>query len=90
MIRTVYFPTEDYNLATFAVVNAALYFAMMEKAWDAQGTKRIEIARYLQMVRQNLETSLVNMPLLMPPRRESVTALLLGVCAPFPISGPFL
>ncbi|KAK5656588.1 hypothetical protein OQA88_4567 [Cercophora sp. LCS_1] len=78
LVRLVYFPTEDYNIATFAAVNTGLYFLMTEKLWDAQGPKRDEISRHLQTVRQNIETALVNLPLLLPPRRESVMALVLG------------
>ncbi len=76
----MYFPAEDYTLSAFAIVNAGLYFLLQEKTWYAEGEKLAEIIRYQDMVRDNLETALSSLPLLLPSRRDSVEALLLGVC----------
>lgn len=81
----VYFATEDYSLMTWGVVNAGLYFLFQEKASLAQGAQRAQLLEYQHLCRDNLETALANLPLLMPARKESVEVLLLGV-GPFPVA----
>ncbi|KAK3904000.1 hypothetical protein C8A05DRAFT_14092 [Staphylotrichum tortipilum] len=82
----VYFATEDYSVMAWGTVNAGLYFLLQEKAALAQGAQREKLVGYMGMCRDNLETALVNLPLLMPPRRESVEVLLLGVVYAIEIS----
>lgn len=77
--RKVYFATEDYSIATFIIVNAGLYYLFQEKSVtdESRGNEYLE---YHYLCRDNLETALANLPLLLPPRREMIEALLLGVC----------
>ncbi|KAL2136551.1 hypothetical protein VTI74DRAFT_3096 [Chaetomium olivicolor] len=74
----VYFATEDFSLMTWGIVNAGLYFLFQEKASLAQGAQRAQLLEYQRLCRDNLETALTNLPLLMPPRKESIEVLLLG------------
>ncbi|KAK3372107.1 hypothetical protein B0H63DRAFT_401547 [Podospora didyma] len=74
--QKVYFATEDYSLATFGIVNALLYFLIQEKAEEPS---MAELRKYHTLCRDNLETALANMPLLMAPRKENVETLLSGV-----------
>ncbi|KAK0725799.1 hypothetical protein B0H67DRAFT_598868 [Lasiosphaeris hirsuta] len=76
--RRVYFATEDFSLTSFAIVNSGLYFLFQEKAWSAEGARKVELLGYQDMCRDNLETALANLPMLMPERRESVDVLLMG------------
>jgi hypothetical protein len=77
--QRVFFATEEYGAATFIIANAGLYFLFQEKLVGASGNRD-----YLEvqcLCRDNLETALSNLPLLLPPKRETVEALLLGVSA---------
>ncbi|KAK4124809.1 hypothetical protein N657DRAFT_712128 [Parathielavia appendiculata] len=74
----VYFATDDYSLMTWGVVNAGLYFLLQEKASLAEGAQRAQLLEYQSLCRDNLETALVNLPLLLPARKESIEVLLLG------------
>lgn len=79
--RKVYFATDDYSLMTWGVVNGGLYFLFQEKASLAEGAQRAQFLEYQSLCRDNLETALANLPLLMPARKESVEVLLMGVRA---------
>lgn len=76
--RKVYFATEDYSIATFIIVNAGLYHLFQEKSVMDEPRSE-EYLKYRYLCRDNLETALANLPLLLPPRREMIEALLLGV-----------
>jgi hypothetical protein len=79
--RRVYFATDDYSLMTWGVVNAGLYFLLQEKASLAgDAAQQAQLLEYQALCRDNLETALANLPLLLPARRESIEVLLLGVC----------
>ena len=76
--RKVYFATEDYNIAIFITVSAGLYYLFQEKSiTDEQ--RREEFLRYQYLCRDNLETALASLSLLLTPTREMIEALLLGV-----------
>lgn len=80
----MYFATEDFSLSTFIVVNAALYYLFQEKyiIMDENRGTAAEYLAYHHMCRDNLETALANLPFFMPPNKETIEALLLGVCPP--------
>lgn len=80
MCRAVYFPTEDVSEATFAVVNALLYTLFMEQhAVATDEARREEYYAHFELCRENLETTLAVMPMLLSARIDNVQALLLGV-----------
>lgn len=80
LCSAVYFPTEDYPDATFAVVNAMLYNLFVEQhSLAKEEAVRDEYSRYVIICKTNLETTLANFPLFLSPRIENVQALLLGV-----------
>lgn len=76
--RRVYFAVDGYSISTFIIVNAGLYYLFRENSID-EATIREKYSRYQYLCRDNLETALANLPLLLPPRAETVEALLLGV-----------
>ncbi|KAL2269284.1 hypothetical protein VTJ83DRAFT_1468 [Remersonia thermophila] len=77
--RRVYFATDDYSLMTWGVVNAGLYFLLQEKASLAgDAGQQAQLLEYQALCRDNLETALANLPLLLPARRESIEVLVLG------------
>ncbi|KIX98689.1 uncharacterized protein Z520_05990 [Fonsecaea multimorphosa CBS 102226] len=76
--RRVYFATEDYGPATFIIVNAGLYYAFQEKSFRDEANSQ-EYREYHHLCRDNLETALANLPLLLPSNKETIEALLLGV-----------
>ncbi|KAK4231030.1 hypothetical protein QBC38DRAFT_507061 [Podospora fimiseda] len=76
--RRVFFPTEDYALTLWGTVNAGLYFLFQERAAAADGPRAGQLTECMHLFRDNLETVLKNLPLVIPARRESVELLLLG------------
>jgi hypothetical protein len=68
---------------TWGIVNAGLYFLFQERASLAEDERRGPLLEYQSLCRDNLETALANLPLLMPARKESIEVLLLGVRLPF-------
>lgn len=62
------------------MVNAGLYNVFIECSFEAkdQGTRE-ECQKYLSLCRNNLETAMANLNLLMPAKPESIEALALGV-----------
>ena len=76
--RKVYFATEDFSVATFIIVNAGLYYLFQEKS-VLDEARSAEFIEYHYLCRDNLETALSNLPLLMPPRMDTIEALMLGV-----------
>ncbi|KAK4071081.1 transcriptional regulator family: Fungal Specific TF [Trichoderma aggressivum f. europaeum] len=89
LCRTVYFPTEDFSDATFAVVNAMLYNLFVEQhSLDKEGALREEYNSYVAICKSNLETTLANFPLFLSPKIENVQALLLGCLYAIDVSRP--
>ncbi|RMJ15877.1 hypothetical protein CDV36_004479 [Fusarium kuroshium] len=79
LCRMIYFPTEDFPQATFAIVNAGLYDLFMEECCLSDDVeKRDKYQAYARMARANLETYLANLPMFLSPKIENVQALLLG------------
>ncbi|KIW29830.1 uncharacterized protein PV07_05617 [Cladophialophora immunda] len=76
--RKVYFATEDYSTACFIVVNAGLFYLFQEKLFMDEANSQ-EYREYHYLCRDNLETALANLPLLLPRNKEMIEALLLGV-----------
>jgi len=76
--RKVYFATDDYSVGTFIIVNAGLYYLFQEKSIQYP-SKAAEFLKYHYKCRDNLETALGSLPLLLTQKRENVEALLLGV-----------
>lgn len=79
--RKVYFATEDFSVATFIIVNAGLYYLFQEKS-VVDEARSAEFIEYHYLCRDNLETALASLPLLMPPRMDTIEALMLGVRSP--------
>lgn len=92
--KKVYFPTETFSQATFVSVNAGLYYLFQEKtalAVQAGDTAGAAANRaHCDMCRDNLETALANLSLLMPPRKETVEALIMAASYATEISKPSL
>ncbi|KAB5547153.1 hypothetical protein GE09DRAFT_1174924 [Coniochaeta sp. 2T2.1] len=90
--RKVFFSTEDFSLWTFIVVNCGLYYLFQEKyiMMDENSGAAAEYLQYHQMCRDNLETALANLPFFMPPKMETIEALLLGSGYAIEISRPSL
>ncbi|KAK6355846.1 hypothetical protein TWF718_000227 [Orbilia javanica] len=77
--RKIYFPTEDYNIATFITVNTGLYYLFQDNTCSAtEDFSDEECLRYQEMSRDNLETAVANLPLLLPARKDMVEALVLS------------
>ncbi|OAP61648.1 hypothetical protein AYL99_03851 [Fonsecaea erecta] len=75
--RKVYFATEDYSPAVFIIVNAGLYYLFQEKSFMDESNSSA-YREYHYLCRDNLETALANLPLLLPRSKEIIEALLLG------------
>lgn len=80
--REVYFATEDYSDATFIIVNAVLFHIFLYSSYyTIKSDVRSEYQDYLQLCKDNTETGLTNLNLLMPASEEFIEALTLGVCS---------
>ncbi|EAW14817.1 putative C6 transcription factor [Aspergillus clavatus NRRL 1] len=87
--REVYFATEDYSDATFIVANGGLYHVFIEYSFLTSSPQiRADYQKYIELCRNNLETALANLSLLMPTRPESIEALTLGAVHAIEISKP--
>ncbi|OQE24841.1 hypothetical protein PENFLA_c009G02676 [Penicillium flavigenum] len=87
--REVYFCLEDYSDTAFVVTNFCLYSVLYEyDAEEKDTTTREEHQNYIQMCRDNLETALANLNILMPATYESIMALILGAMHALEISKP--
>lgn len=84
--QRVFFATEEYSPTAFVIVNAGLYFLFQERSLLADGSVNKAYRDLQNLCRDNLETALANLPLLLPPKRETVEALLLGVLYSIDIS----
>jgi hypothetical protein len=85
LCRLVYFPTEDFSQATFAIVNTGLYNLFMEEAVLCDDEiKHDEYRSYASLAQVNLETCLANLPLFLSAKVETIQALLLGVSIRIP------
>lgn len=89
LCSAVYFPTEDYPDAIFAVVNAMLYNLFVEQhSLAKEEAVREEYSKYVIICKTNLETTLANFPLFLSPKIENVQALLLGCLYAIDVSRP--
>ncbi|KAL4886193.1 hypothetical protein BJY04DRAFT_99373 [Aspergillus karnatakaensis] len=87
--REIYFATEDYSDATFITVNGGLYQLFVAASFMTQDRAvRQEYQGYVDMCKNNLETTLANLHLLMPANFESIEALTLGASHAIEISKP--
>lgn len=78
--REVYFCTDDYTEATFIVANLGLFSVFVELSMvEKDAASREETQHYVQLCKDNVETALANLNILMPATIESVMALALGV-----------
>ncbi|KAJ9485454.1 hypothetical protein VN97_g7888 [Penicillium thymicola] len=77
--REVYFCIDDYSDAAFIVTNFSLYGIFHEYGdMGKDVSMREERQHYIEMCRNNLETALANLNILMPANHESIIALSLG------------
>lgn len=80
LCKSVYFATEDFSDATFAIVNAGLYNLFAEQSTLATDqTLRDQYGAYTRICQANLETCIANLPLFLSAKIENVQALFLGV-----------
>lgn len=83
--REVYFCIDDYSDAAFVVTNFCLYGVFYEYGvTEKDASTQEDYQNYIEMCRNNLETALANLNILMPANHESIMALALGVSPPFP------
>jgi hypothetical protein len=76
----VYFSGE-YSDTDFIVVNAGLYYMFLDFSNQTENeAEQQESLEFSRLCRENLETSLANLPLHLPATTESIVALLIGVC----------
>lgn len=81
--REVYFCIQDYSDAAFIITTFCMYGLFHEYGgMEKDVTMREEHHHYIEMCRNNLETALANLNILMPANHDSIMALSLGVSAP--------
>ncbi|KAJ9625434.1 hypothetical protein H2204_010407 [Knufia peltigerae] len=92
--RNIYFATDTFTQATFVIANAGLYFILQEKMVLARhsGDEGLIASHqaHLNICRDNLETVLAHLNLLLPAQRENVIALVMGASYAIEISKPSL
>ncbi|KAK4674595.1 hypothetical protein QC763_0025920 [Podospora pseudopauciseta] len=77
-VRRVYFATEEYSLMQWGIVNLGLYFTLQERGAASEGDRQVQLFEASFLCRDNIETALTNLPLLLPQRRESVELLIMA------------
>jgi hypothetical protein len=83
MCQKVYFPTEDYTLATYIAVNAVLYhlFRDLDNALAEKiGLMRSDLTKYVDLCGTNVYVAMKFWNLATEPSHENIQALILGVC----------
>ncbi|CRL30596.1 Fungal transcriptional regulatory protein, N-terminal [Penicillium camemberti] len=87
--REVYFCIQDYSDAAFIITTFCMYGLFHEYGgMEKDVTMREEHHRYIEMCRNNLETALANLNILMPANHDSIMALSLGAMHALEISKP--
>ncbi|KAJ5461438.1 uncharacterized protein N7458_002990 [Penicillium daleae] len=87
--QEVYFATEEYSDATFIIANFGLYGIFVEYGFcEKEPVSRDEYQKYVQVCKDNLETALANLNILMPVNMDSVVALAVGAIHGIEISKP--
>ena len=80
----MYFCIDDYSDAAFVITNFGMYSFFYEYgATEKDANVREDYLHCIEMCRDNLETALANLNILMPANQESIMALALGVSSPF-------
>ncbi|KAI0378568.1 hypothetical protein F5Y04DRAFT_147304 [Hypomontagnella monticulosa] len=89
--REVYFCTNDYSEAVFIIVNAILYYLFFDRETRSTNTEEADRYRgYRDQCRDNLETALSYLNILLPVRLEYLHALTLGVMFAIDLGRPSL
>lgn len=78
LCRKVYFATEDYSLATFALVNGGLFYLFQGIAF-VEGKNVPEAGENAALCRANLEYAISRFNVFMAPTSENLQAILIGV-----------
>jgi hypothetical protein len=78
LCKKVYFATEDYSLAEFALVNGGLYYLFVEVAM-LRGKDVPESHESAMTCRSNFEYALGRFDIFTAPTFQNIQALLLGV-----------
>ncbi|KAJ5775203.1 uncharacterized protein N7511_000214 [Penicillium nucicola] len=87
--REVYFCTDEYSDAAFVISNFGIYSIFYEFGYtDPDPNARDEYLSHIEMCRNNLETALANLNILMPATQESIKALIVGAMHALEISKP--
>ncbi|KAL5334393.1 hypothetical protein BJX70DRAFT_18992 [Aspergillus crustosus] len=87
--REIYFATEDYSDATFIVANGGLYHLFVAAGFVSKDRAlQQEYQGYVDLCRNNLESALANLHLLMPANTDSIEALTVGASHAIEISKP--
>ncbi|KAJ5317981.1 hypothetical protein N7508_002489 [Penicillium antarcticum] len=87
--REVYFCTDEFSDAAFVISNFGIYSIFYEfGCTDADPNAREEYLSYIEMCRNNLETALANLNILMPATQESIKALAVGAMHALEIAKP--
>ncbi|EKV10931.1 C6 transcription factor, putative [Penicillium digitatum PHI26] len=87
--REVYFCIDDYSDAAFVITNFGMYSFFYEYgATEKDANVREDYLHCIEMCRDNLETALANLNILMPANQESIMALALGAMHALEISKP--
>lgn len=82
MCRKIYFPTDDYTIATFITVHVSLYFICDQMPEDTASELNVtsdELQQMASTCASNAETAMRSMRMTMEASFETIEALLLAV-----------
>ncbi|KAL6410990.1 fungal specific transcription factor domain-containing protein [Ilyonectria robusta] len=81
LCRRVYFRTDSFSHASFIILNGSLYYFLADQIYLAEAPAvKAEMEEYRRICQANLETALSTLPLMMPVRQASISALLIATC----------
>lgn len=82
MCQQVYFPTEEYSLSAFIIVNSGLcnlFRDFSNDTMDELGLDTVEVAKSVSICAANVRRAAVDLRLALDPTFENILALLLSV-----------
>jgi hypothetical protein len=81
LCQSVYFPTMEYSIFTWILVNGGLFFLFRDGEGDLHEKLQIErsdVVANMNMCRNNVDTAIHGLPLCVEPSLEACQAIILG------------
>lgn len=81
LCQSVYFPTQEYSIFTWILVNGGLFFLFRDGDGDLHeklGVERAEVQSNLRICKTNVDTAVHALPLCIDPSLEACQSIILA------------